>query len=217
MDQETILTTRDLLTAPPILGLTFEPVTHTYTYHGEVFPSVTQILAPITDWSFLSDEDKAWYAERGTAVHIATALDDMGDLVEESVHDSLRGYLTSWRDLLRGTSITLRSVEERVAHPLLRVAGTLDRRAIIQKHHAVIDLKAGVKLASHGVQVYGYKRLWNYGRKQSDWIQDCYTAYLQKDGAQAKLVKWDDDLHDAQFVALRTNYLWEKRYASRSQ
>ena len=205
------------LTAPPIPGLTFEPVSHTYAYNGVVLPSVTQILAPITDWSFLSDEDKAWYADRGTAVHTATALDDLGDLVEESVHESIRGYLESWRGLLRDASIELLSVEERVCHPALGYAGTLDRRALVNKRHAVIDIKAGVKLASHGVQVHGYKRAWNHWPPKLEHIQTCYTAYLQKDGKPAKLEPWTDTLHDQQFVALLTNHFWEKRYATRSQ
>lgn len=215
MDQAAAILTR-CLTAPPIPGLTFEPVAHQYAYNGVVLPSVTQLLKPIENWDFLSDDDKAWYADRGTAVHTATALDDLGDLVEESVHESIRGYLESWRGLLRDTSIELLSVEERVCHPALGYAGTLDRRALVSKRHAVIDLKAGVKLTSHGVQVNGYRRAWNHWTPKPEHIQTCYTAYLNKDGKPAKLESWTDTLHDQEFIALLTHYQWEKRYANRN-
>lgn len=213
MDQEA---TSVSLVAPPIPGLTFDPESHTYTYNGVVLPNVTQVISPVDDWSFLDDDEKVWYAGRGTAVHLASALNDLGDLVEESVHESIMGFLVSWRRLLMSDAIALLSVEERICHEALGYAGTLDRRATINDRHAVIDLKAGVQRASHGVQVYGYRRGWNSRHSRPEWIQDCYTVYLQKDGSQAKLVPWTDALHDSEFVALLTHHKWRQRYATRS-
>lgn len=200
--------------APRPKGLVFDPGPHVYRYNGVVVPSVTQILKPLENWDFLDEEAKAFYSERGTEVHRVTALDDLEDLVEESVDPTLTGYLKSWRLLRRDPDIKVLSVEEFVFHPLLRVAGTMDRRMLIKRRHAVLDIKAGVKLASHGVQVYGYKRCWNHGRKKDEQIVDCYTAYLNKDGAMPKLVKWDDEAHDAQFIALLTDRNWRTKYAN---
>lgn len=202
------------LVAAPVPGLTFTPEGHVYRYRGVVVPSVTQILKPIENWDFLDDESKAFYAERGSEVHRTTALHDLDDLVEESVDPTIAGYLASWKLLRKNPDLKPLSVEEQVFHPLLRVAGTMDRRMLIKRRHAVLDIKAGVKLASHGVQVYGYKRSWNHGRKKADLILDCYTCYLDKDGGLPKLVQWDDETHDAMFVALLTERNWRTKYAS---
>lgn len=208
------LTQRERFTAPPIPGLTFDPEPHVYRFQGAAVPSVTQVLKPIENWDFLDEEAKAFYSARGTEVHRATALNDMDDLVEDSVDQDIRGYLTSWRLLLKNQDLKILSVEEQVYHPLLRIAGTMDRRMLIKRRLAVLDIKAGVKLASHGVQVFGYRRLYNHGRKNAEHILDCYTAYLDKEGGLPKLVKWDDLLHDSQFVALCTDRNWRTKYAN---
>lgn len=202
--------------APRIPGLTFEPEGHVYRFQGQIVPSVTQVLKPIENWDFLDDEAKAFYSERGTEVHRTTALNDLDDLVEDSVDPDIVGYLHSWRKLLANEDLKILSVEEQVYHPLLRVAGTMDRRMLIKRRHGVLDIKAGVKLPSHGVQTHGYKRLFNHGRKKADQIVECWTAYLDKNGAMPKLVKWDDELHDAQFIALMTDRNWRTKHGHRN-
>lgn len=200
--------------APPIPGLEFDPGPHVYRYKGAVVPSVTQVLKPLENWDFLDEEAKAFYSERGTEVHRTTALYDLDDLVEESVDPDIAGYLQSWKKLRQDPALKILSVEEFVFHPLLRVAGTMDRRMLIKRRHAVLDIKAGVKLASHGVQVFGYKRLWNHNRTKDEQIVDCYTAYLDKEGGMPKLVQWTDETHDAEFIALLTDRNWRTKYAS---
>ena len=194
-------------------GLTFDAAKHEYRFKGVVVPSVTQLLKPLEDWSFLDEEAKAFYAGRGTAVHQATALDDQNDLDEASVDPQIAGYVNSWRHIRLDKTIQILSCEEFVYHPLLRVAGTLDRRLMINDTHCILDIKAGVKLATHGIQVYGYKKLWNHERPFREQVRDCYTAYLMKDGSPAKLVKWPDPMHEQMFVALLTMKTWSDRYA----
>lgn len=199
--------------AEVIPGLTFDPGPHEYRYNGEVVPSVTQLLAPMESWNFLDDESLAWYAARGQAVHLATSLDDSGDLDEETIDPQIAPYLESWRALRRDATLEVLSTEEQVYHTLFQVAGTLDRRMKIKGRHAVVDLKAGVKLNSHGVQVAAYRKLWNFRNQPTEHVKDTYTCYLQNDGSQAKLVKWDDPLHDQMFIALCTQRTWRTRYA----
>lgn len=203
-------------TVPPIAGLTFDAETHTYRYQGVVVPSVTQLLKPIENWDFLDDEAKAFYSDRGTKVHKATALDDLDDLDEQSLDPALAGYVKSWRLLVCSIGMQILSVEEQVYHPLLNYAGTMDRRALIRARHSVIDIKAGTKLPSHGVQTAGYRKAWNAANKAhpNGPILDCYTAYLDRNGAQGKLVPWPEPIHDSMFVALLTEHTWRAKYAA---
>lgn len=197
----------------PIALMTFTPETHTYKVGGVEKISVTQLLKPIQKgWDFLDQESLAWYQDRGTMVHLATALDDLGDLVEESVHPEIRGYLNSWRAFRADPSIQILSVEEPVYHPTYAYAGMLDRRLMIKGRHAVLDIKAGGQMISHAVQNCGYRRAWNHNKPKSEHVVDSYTCYLSRDGALPKLVQWVDPLHDDMFLALLTFARWDRKY-----
>jgi hypothetical protein len=83
-------------------GLTFEAERHRYTVAGRRLPGVTSIIAAAgftNEWATYSDEAR----DRGTRVHLATMLDDEGDLDEGSVLESDRPFLEAWRRFRRET------------------------------------------------------------------------------------------------------------------
>lgn len=137
--------------------LAFDTVAHAYTWDGHPVPGVTTILLPLMDFSRIDPEVLAAKAALGTAVHVATELSDADDLVEDSVHDSVRPYLDAWRKFRSDTGAEILSAEQQVFHPLHRYAGTLDRVLKLDGLKYLTDIKSSAEIpASAGPQTAAY-------------------------------------------------------------
>lgn len=144
-------------------GLTFDEATHTYRLDGQALPSVTQVLAANGlggDFSHVSPAVLEHARQRGTAVHAAAHYLDEGDLDEATVDPEIRPYLEAWQAFKVARRVELLALEQRVACPLYRFAGTIDRVARVPgiRGEVLIDLKTNTP---HGAayQLAGYKLL----------------------------------------------------------
>lgn len=140
--------------------LQFDEPSHTYSFGGQIVPSVTQVLAPIKpDFSRVPPAILERKREIGNAVHLATELDDEDDLDDDSVPEEIRPYVEAWRSFKRGTGCVVIANERRVFHPVLRFAGTLDRvLKMPDGDHWLVDLKTSSELyPSYGPQLAGYE------------------------------------------------------------
>lgn len=126
-------------------GLTveFDADTHTYRVNGEVWPSVTQVLGQLQDFSMVDPDVLARAAAFGTNVHDACHLDNMGMLDDAALDPSLRPYVDAWRQFIKDSGAVVISSEHRIAHPKLRYAGTLDTVAVIRRRTTLLDIKSG--------------------------------------------------------------------------
>jgi len=140
--------------------LTFEALRHAYTYDGQPIPSVTQVLKDmgLTDYSMISQDVLQAAARRGTDAHLACQLDDEGDLDESTVSDAIRPYLEAYRRFRRETGFVPDLIEARGYDPALRVAGTLDRTGTLNGKPVLLDLKTGILLPGHALQITAYTR-----------------------------------------------------------
>lgn len=137
--------------------LTFDPATHTYRYGGVVVPSVTQILAPLSDFSFVDPDVLDAARDFGTAVHYACELDDREELDIDALDPALLPYLQQWRKFCREHGCKWEEIERQVYHPTMRYAGTLDRFGVIDGARGVLDIKSGSDLyPSVGPQLAAY-------------------------------------------------------------
>jgi hypothetical protein len=75
--------------------LLFDPDSHTYTLNGEKVPSITQIIADmgLIDTTWFTDHSR----ERGTFVHRIIEWHLLKELDEDTVDESLVGYLNAWK------------------------------------------------------------------------------------------------------------------------
>ena len=118
---------------------------------------MTQVLEPLNNFAGIDPAVLSAKAALGTAVHVACELDDANDLVEESVHDSVRPYLEAWRRFKTDKQPEILSCEQRVFHPLHRYAGTLDRCLQFDGLRWLVDLKSSVTIyPSVGPQTAAY-------------------------------------------------------------
>ena len=137
--------------------LTFDDQKHEYRHNGAVVPGVTGILSPLINLSFVHPEVLAAAQEFGTAVHLACELHDRDQLDMEALDPALVPYLDGWMQFCQDHQCVWEGIEERVYHPTLRYAGTLDRCGRVDGCLAVVDIKSGTSLfSSVGPQLAAY-------------------------------------------------------------
>lgn len=141
------------------MSLTFDEATHTYRWGGQVVPGVTQVLAPLVDLSAVPADVLARASAFGTAVHRATELRDLGDLDESALDDALRPYVDAWVAFSADHTVRWDHIEERVYHPTLRYAGTVDRIGLVEGAISIVDIKTSSSIyPSVGPQLAAYQR-----------------------------------------------------------
>jgi hypothetical protein len=126
--------------------LTFDPVKHEYRDGSRVIPSVTQILQPITDFSFVSPEILSAAQAFGTAVHRACELHDQGELDLDTLDPELAPYLNGWIKFCDEHACQWVAIEQRVYDQKMGYAGTLDRVGFVDTDNAIVDIKSGTSL-----------------------------------------------------------------------
>ncbi|MGO4278245.1 PD-(D/E)XK nuclease family protein [Cupriavidus sp. RAF20_2] len=161
-------------------ALLFNEASHTYTADGVVIPSVTQILAPLNDLSFIKPDVLQYKRELGTAVHKATELYDQGELDEATVPAVVQPYLNGWIRLRAELSFEILGMEERVFHPAHRYAGTYDRLVLLDGKRCIWDLKTGGMFPSYGPQTAAYKNA--VEKASGKRVEGRYTVELRDDG-----------------------------------
>jgi hypothetical protein len=185
-----------------IEGLAFDEARHVYTYKGQVVPSVTQILAPMSSLDAVPSVTLAAAAAFGTAAHLACELSDLGELEEELLDPELEPVLSAWRLFSLEHHVQWHGIEERVFHPTLRYAGTLDRYGLVDGETAVVDIKTSTALyPSMGLQLaaYAQAKMVNGAKR--------YVVQLKRDGSYV-LQAYTDPSDWPTFASLVTLRNW---------
>lgn len=199
------------------VSLTFDELTHTYRFKGEVVPSVTKIIEPLSDFSGIPQEVLNAKAFLGQVVHKACELVDQGTLPDSWDAGSALPYVDAYRKFLTECKPKWDGIEERVFHPSYKYAGTLDRRGKIGADYAYADIKcSSVVDPAAGVQTAAYMEakmmeLRLLGEPQSG-VDRC-VIHLKPDGTYR--LEWFKDPRDwPTFLSCLTIFNWRKKHAS---
>jgi len=138
----------------------FDELTHTYLVAGVVVPGVTQILSDLSIFKRLDPAMVAAASERGKLVHEAVHLDNIDDLDENTVHESIEPYLRAWRRFRADRKFNPLHAETIIYSEKWNYAGTFDalgtwkvgRREV----PVIVDVKTGLKDPCHGPQLAAY-------------------------------------------------------------
>jgi hypothetical protein len=185
------------------LDFQFDEATHAYTVNGAVLPSVTQI---INDLQMGPLYPPGPYRVRGTRVHQATALHDQGYEVE--VGEAIRPYLDSYIGALQNFPFRWEAIEQRLYHPTLLYAGTVDRVGFLGDEPVIADIKTGETGRETGLQTAGYALLVNNSNPR------CYSRFkirLLADGKPGKVERYPDSFDIEGFCAALDLYKWKRR------
>lgn len=189
--------------------LEFIEETHTYLLDGVVIPSVTQILDILGGYEVIPKAVLQKAADRGTAVHKATELSDLGELDYSDLDDEILGYLMGWHKFLDDKKPELVAIEHRTHHDGFKYAGTLDRELILDGYLSVLDIKSSFRLMpTTAPQTAAYMEAVNWHRKsKSDHIKRRYGLRLTKDG-QYELERYKDPADINIFMSALNCYRW---------
>jgi hypothetical protein len=127
--------------------LHLDEASHTYTWQGQPVPGVTSILDRLGYLRHVPRDILTAALARGTRVHKACELDDLGDLDEDAAADVM-GYVRAWRSWSEDYSVTWTLSEQPLYHRALRYAGKPDRLGYWHPHtanprSALVDIKSG--------------------------------------------------------------------------
>lgn len=145
------------------MTLRFDPVEHRYFVGDVEYPSVSSIIAPLVDYSMVPEARLEFARDRGTAVHLACHLDDIGELDEDSVdQEHVLPRLTAWRKFKADfkPKIVFSEMAMFRHDDVYRFAGTPDRAMEIGRLKVVGDIKNVAEMSPvTGVQLSGYELL----------------------------------------------------------
>lgn len=193
-------------------ALQFDEGLHEYRLDGRRLPSVTQLLAPLVDYSQVPKETLERAQQLGTAVHRMTELHDKEDLDEESLSNELRPYLEGWKKFRTECQFEPVTVEHRMSHPTFRYAGTSDRTGAIKGRLAVLDIKKMFVLGPHiGPQLAAYQKL---HETEGLKVIDRYALGLRPDGTY-RLQPFTDPLDWQCFLSHLTIHNWKAKHEKR--
>ncbi len=156
--------------------LEYDDKTHTYYLDGSEIKSVTQLLQDVGLMSskFFTEEG----ANNGKRRHAVTELYDKEVLDWESVLEEDLPYLQAWIYFKKDYNVKIQAIEQRIYHPLLGYAGTIDRLAEVKNVPTVIDIKTGAKNKDNELQLILYGLMVeNTGQKPN-----LMTVYIKKNG-----------------------------------
>lgn len=196
--------------------LTFDEATHTYRLDGVVLPSVTTIMKPLYDFSFVNELTLEIASKRGVEVHKACEMYDLDDLDESSLEGwQWINYFKAWKRFRAESGYVPHLTEMRVHHPLLKFAGTLDSKGEMAGAEVIIDRKTTASLSpAIGVQLAAYEEALRQEDKKLPKMKR-YAVQLRPDGTY-RLQPYEKSTDWSTFVALmnlkrsgHADHLWK--------
>jgi hypothetical protein len=176
-------------------GVIFEPGSHIYTYKGQHWPSITQILKAE---NFI---DTAWFDEwsrdRGSMVHLAVKYDLAGELDEESLDDEIKPYLSAFRKFMAESGFKVDKSEIPGVNTTHRYSGTPDLIGCFPKPSAC--RRFALELTKEGK----YKLIQH--TNQSDfnvWLAAVACFWWKANNVKGYL----KNIHDDRFIDLYSNF-----------
>lgn len=174
------------------IEIEFYEATHEYFVDGQRLPSVSEIMRPLSEQTYLNINTKvlANAAKRGTAVHLAVEMFELlgVDSSDEEIRQIVQNYKVA-KKLKK-----FEPIHQEIRLTNREFCGTLDMIAKMDGKTVIIDLKNTSKINHDllAVQLQAYRELCEYNGID---IEGLYCLQLKKDGYK--------------FVAVNGNeYLW---------
>ncbi len=156
----------------------FDRASHTYWRHDRQLPGITTVIRSA------GHSDDEWCSldalARGSAVHAASLLVDLGD-EPEPLPEAWGGYLRAWLAFRADVPCSWTELEQPRMSEIYGFAGTPDRVGMVMGRPAIVELKtaqSGARVPWHGVQLAAQDMLLD-GRRG---LRQRLAVYLLPDG-----------------------------------
>lgn len=192
--------------------LTYNDERHEYRYAGDLVPSVTQVLAPLSAAEYRGVDPALMEraAQLGRAMHRMIELDIKGDLDADGLSDLLVPYYTAWLNFRALSGFEPILSEQFVYADRYRYAGTLDMFGRLRGRLVLIDAKRTSAVPrTAGPQTAGYEMALRACKPEitGGASIDRYALHLQTDG-KWKLVPFTDKNDSRVFLSALTLHTW---------
>jgi hypothetical protein len=193
----------------------FDPATHTYQIDGRVVPSVTQIIAPLIDYTGINEAILDRKSAIGTAVHLACQFDDEDDLDDGDLDPAIAGYIAGWRRFKAEKRPVMVLSEKQLYSKTRLAAGTLDRVMTIQDAIWMVDIKTTASLSpAVGVQTAGYCTLAHDALPEYRSLTFRRAAVQLRADGTYRFEEYTDPSDFVTFMALLAVYNWRKKHGT---
>lgn len=166
------------------LELQFDAASHRYTRAGRNLPSVTTVLEEqLRELEGVPERYYKAAGEFGQHVHEACNLHNRGRLDWSSLDPKLAPYLHAFENFRIASGVQILASEQRVYHPTLGYAGTLDILGLLpgRSRPSIFDIKSPVVLPrSVGAQTAAYREAKVACGQPCDPTR--YAIHLKSDG-----------------------------------
>lgn len=191
---------------PSVEGLEFEDETHTYTLNGIVIPSVSQVIAPLSNakYSGISERTLAKAADKGTTVH--NSIENWIKFGIEDIPPEHIGYFEAFRKWWDSCNPNPVGSEARICHRIMQYGGTVDFVGYIDNELTLIDYKSTYTISDMtcGVQLEAYSQAL---KSMGISVQRKKILHLKKDGKfELREYPVNDAVRWRVFGALKTVY-----------
>lgn len=197
----------------PVVKL--DEVGHRYTVDGLPVSGVTSVINMIASWEGIAPEVLKKASERGTAVHLATELEDENDLDWDTLDPVLVPYVQAWQKFKSEAGVVITSSEQIVYSARHRYAGKYDRTCYLtglHDEHCLIDIKTTAVLAPYnGIQTAAYEAAIDYRRTGLPRVKRRYAVQLKPDG-KYQLEEYSDSYDKAVFLNLLGVHNWRRKH-----
>ena len=161
--------------------LQFDAATHTYTLKGRKLPSVTEVIAPLQDFSAVPPAVLEAACTFGRHVHQACDLYNRDELDWPSLDAALVPYVRGWASFLDESGAVVVASECRVYDDQLGYAGSPDVVLAWGKRTVLPDLKAtAIVPRTVGIQTAAYAKA--YARTHRVREPERYCIHLTEKG-----------------------------------
>ena len=192
----------------PAVDIEFSAERHEYRIGGTRWPSVTEVLDPLLELDGIPKHLLKAAAEFGSHVHQACHLHNVGALNWSTLDPVLAPYVEAWRDFLDENNAIVIASEQRVAHPKLRYAGTLDAIIRLKGQKVLADIKTSATVPrTVGPQTAAYQ----YALGDLTTVRRC--VHLRPDGTY-RLHKLTDRADWNLFLSALNVHQWRHRHAA---
>lgn len=175
---------------------------------GNHVTGILQVLGMHYYLEKLSDGELKFYLQRGSMIHLVTAMSDRDTLDESSVDPLIVNYLTAWRKFRADAGGKMLEIELFLRSTLRGYCGTLDRvlgPSRIYPGKLLLDIKTTEAGITTRLQTSGYAML--YGKKVKRG-----AVALRANGTYS-VELYDDDARDmAAWKACLTLAAWKRKH-----
>ena len=183
--------------------------THTYRAKGSVVPSVTQILAPVYDFSKIPKNVLEIKRQLGIEVHLACSMLAMGALDPDTIEVEIAPYVFQFQQFLDDVHPEVVSIERREVSKVYgyTIAGCSDLVLHFNGSRNVVDIKCGPESPVVGLQTAAYAQL---HEENGLAIKGRFGLHITP--LKYSLVEYCDPSDLSVFLALKQVHDWRKKW-----